>query len=261
MGIRVSKSFKVAPGIRVRVNAKSTSMTLGGKGMRYTVNSTGRRTATARIPGAGVSVQHTSGSRKSRPSSRSAKQTPRAQKPTPRTVKPARHIPISAPKPGLFASRGEKRLYEILAKTGGTTTRATRAVSCEQMAAKFPKHRIAALTLAGLLVASEDRAMATRTLTQVFASRIEVADDKFLRRYAPVKSFAMPGGGGRQVMVPLSRDLIGMRLVQLHTLAGNFGWAEAALAELKDTPTAHELLRMLANIRYNHISADRSQGA
>jgi O6-methylguanine-DNA--protein-cysteine methyltransferase len=250
VGIRVSKSFKVAPGIRVRVNAKSTSMTLGGKGMRYTVNSTGRRTATARIPGAGVSVQHTSGSRKSRPSSRSAKQTPRAQKPTPRTVKPARHIP-----------RGEKRLYEILAKTGGTTTRATRAVSCEQMAAKFPKHRIAALTLAGLLVASEDRAMATRTLTQVFASRIEVADDKFLRRYAPVKSFAMPGGGGRQVMVPLSRDLIGMRLVQLHTLAGNFGWAEAALAELKDTPTAHELLRMLANIRYNHISADRSQGA
>jgi hypothetical protein len=51
MGVRVSKSFKVAPGVRVRVNAKSSSVSFGGKGMRYTVNSKGRRTATARVPG------------------------------------------------------------------------------------------------------------------------------------------------------------------------------------------------------------------
>ena len=134
-GVRVTKSFKVAPGIRARVNAKSTSMTFGSKGMRYTVNSTGWRTATARIPGAGVSVQHTSGTRRSMPS--------------PRVGKPARRFPVSAPKPGLFASKGEKRLYEILAKTGGGTTTAIRAVSCEQIGAEFPAYRIAALTLAG----------------------------------------------------------------------------------------------------------------
>lgn len=62
VGVRISKSFKVAPGVRVRLNAKSTSVTVGGRGARYTVNSKGRRTATARVPGAGVSVQHQSSS-------------------------------------------------------------------------------------------------------------------------------------------------------------------------------------------------------
>ena len=51
MGVRVSKSFKVAPGVRFRVNAKSTSISFGGKGMRYTVNSKGQRTATVGVPG------------------------------------------------------------------------------------------------------------------------------------------------------------------------------------------------------------------
>jgi hypothetical protein len=49
VGVRVSKSFKVAPGVRVRVNAKSTSVTLGGKGARYTVNSKGRQPASLLI--------------------------------------------------------------------------------------------------------------------------------------------------------------------------------------------------------------------
>jgi hypothetical protein len=65
MGVRISKSFKVAPGIRVRVNTKSTSVSLGGKGARYTVNSKGRRTATVKVPGTPVSVRQVSGTRKS----------------------------------------------------------------------------------------------------------------------------------------------------------------------------------------------------
>ena len=61
MGIRISKSFKVAPGVRVRVNDKSTSVSVGGKGIGYTVNSKGRRTATVKVPGTGVSVQNVLG--------------------------------------------------------------------------------------------------------------------------------------------------------------------------------------------------------
>lgn len=44
--------------------------------------------------------------------------------------------------------------------------------------------------------------------------------------------------------VPLSQDLVGMRLVQLHALAREFDWAESAAAELKETPVAEELRRM-----------------
>jgi hypothetical protein len=60
MGRRVSKSFQVAPGVRVRLNAKSTSVTMGGRGAHYTVNSKGRRTATVSAPDAGISLQHQS---------------------------------------------------------------------------------------------------------------------------------------------------------------------------------------------------------
>lgn len=62
MGVRGRKSFKVAPGVRVRLNAKSTSVTVGGRGAHYTVNSNGRRTATVGV--AGVSAQHQSGGRR-----------------------------------------------------------------------------------------------------------------------------------------------------------------------------------------------------
>jgi len=60
MGRRVSKSFKVAPGVRVRLNAKSTSVTVDGGAAHYTVNSKGRRTATVNAPGTGRSPQHQS---------------------------------------------------------------------------------------------------------------------------------------------------------------------------------------------------------
>jgi hypothetical protein len=54
MGLRVSESIKIAPGVRVRLNSKSTSVTLGGKGARYTVSSKGRRTTTVSVPVTGV---------------------------------------------------------------------------------------------------------------------------------------------------------------------------------------------------------------
>jgi Protein of unknown function (DUF4236) len=65
MSRRVSRSFKVTPGVRVRLNAKSTSVTVGGRGAHYTVNSNGRRTTTASVPGTGMSVQHQSGGHRS----------------------------------------------------------------------------------------------------------------------------------------------------------------------------------------------------
>lgn len=242
MGVRVSKSFKVAPGVRVRVNAKSTSVSLGGKGARYTVNSKGRRTATARVPGTGVSVQHTAGTRMSAPPRRTA--ASQAARPQPAAT--------AAPRPGLFAPKGEKRLYKILARTDLSS--AGYAALCEKAAADFPHQRIAALTLAGLFALTEDPPLAIRTLEKVYASGVEIADDEFLRRYSPKKSFLVPAGGGRKVDVPLSRDLVAMRLVLVHTVTRNFGRAESVAADLKDAPVTHELQRMLAAARRNDVA-------
>lgn len=60
MGFRVRKSFKIAPGVRVNVGSKSMGVSIGGRGLRYSVNTrTGART-TVSIPGTGVSYSPSS---------------------------------------------------------------------------------------------------------------------------------------------------------------------------------------------------------
>ena len=55
MGLRFQKSVKIAPGMRLNLGTKSASISVGGKGGRYTINSNGRRTASIGIPGTGIS--------------------------------------------------------------------------------------------------------------------------------------------------------------------------------------------------------------
>ena len=232
MGVRISKSFKVAPGVRVRVNSKSTSVSLGGKGVRYTVNSKGRRTTTVRVPGTGVRAQQVSGTRRSAPRQHAS--------PPQQNVVAAQ----AAPKPGMFAPKGEKRLYKVLAAKG--LGQAGLAMRCEQVAERFPDQRLAAATLAGLFALSEAPAVAIRALGFVVDSGVEIAGDPFLRRYAPVKAYAMDSGHGLQQWVPLSRELVIMWLATVHLVAGHLDQAEATAAQLADTPVARELRRKIA---------------
>lgn len=61
MGLRFRKSFKVAPGVKVNLGKKSSSVTFGGKGMHYTVNSKGTTTRSVNIPGTGICYTESSG--------------------------------------------------------------------------------------------------------------------------------------------------------------------------------------------------------
>lgn len=46
------KSFRLLPGVRLNINAKSWSITFGGrKGPHHTISSTGRRTTSMDLPG------------------------------------------------------------------------------------------------------------------------------------------------------------------------------------------------------------------
>ena len=47
MGFRMRKSFKVAPGVRLNVSKSGFGVSVGGKGGRYSVHSSGRRTVSA----------------------------------------------------------------------------------------------------------------------------------------------------------------------------------------------------------------------
>ncbi len=66
MGLRFRKSMKIAPGVRLNLNKKSTGLTLGGKGFHYTVNSNGRKTASVGIPGSGLYYSETINKKKTK---------------------------------------------------------------------------------------------------------------------------------------------------------------------------------------------------
>lgn len=55
MGLRFRKSIKIAPGVRVNLNKKSASISVGTKGARITKSTSGRTTTTVGIPGTGIS--------------------------------------------------------------------------------------------------------------------------------------------------------------------------------------------------------------
>ena len=65
MGLRFRKSIKLGGGAKLNIGKKSVGMSVGGKGARYSVNSSGRRTKSVGIPGTGLSYVSTSGGRKS----------------------------------------------------------------------------------------------------------------------------------------------------------------------------------------------------
>lgn len=61
MGLRFRKSIKVAPGVKINLNKKSAGVTLGTKGAHYTINTSGKRTASVGLPGTGLSYSTSSG--------------------------------------------------------------------------------------------------------------------------------------------------------------------------------------------------------
>ena len=54
MGLRFRKSINLGNGARLNINKKSVGVSVGAKGVRYSVNSDGRRTASIGIPGTGL---------------------------------------------------------------------------------------------------------------------------------------------------------------------------------------------------------------
>lgn len=62
MAMRVRKSFKIAPGVKLNLNKKSVGISIGGKYGRVSTNTSGRVTKSVSIPGSGISYVSTSGS-------------------------------------------------------------------------------------------------------------------------------------------------------------------------------------------------------
>jgi len=64
MGLRYRKSIKISKGVRINFSKSGVGVSAGRKGCRYSVHSSGRRTATIGIPGSGLYYTTTVGGNK-----------------------------------------------------------------------------------------------------------------------------------------------------------------------------------------------------
>jgi tetratricopeptide (TPR) repeat protein len=110
--MRLRRSVKIAPGIRLNVTKTGIGLSAGVRGARYSVHSSGRTTRTVGIPGTGVSYMSVQGrSQAGATPGAQPRQVVRAAAPV--VVSGAQAAPF-LPKAGLFASAAEKRYREGL---------------------------------------------------------------------------------------------------------------------------------------------------
>lgn len=80
MAARFRKSFKIAPGIRLNVSSKSTGLSFGGKGLRYSINSrTGARTTIGGVTFSSSKRKYNSSAYKAREQLRKQKEQQRVE--------------------------------------------------------------------------------------------------------------------------------------------------------------------------------------
>ena len=58
MGLNFRKTITILPGVRINIGKKSASVSIGKRGARHTISTTGKRTTTIGIPGSGISYTH-----------------------------------------------------------------------------------------------------------------------------------------------------------------------------------------------------------
>lgn len=209
MGLRFRKSIKLGAGVRLNLNKKSMGLSVGGKGFRYSVNTSGRRTTTIGIPGSGMSYTHTSSSgSRARGSNRASRAPARPPSGTAGAAPP----PI-VPKPGMFAPAVEKRFYEgVQAYLKEDFSKALNAF--EQASAKDSRNVSDDFFagLAAIRLEQDDKAIIY--FERVVASDVELPD-LLMQKYLPAGQVhvQMTLNITPRVSTPVAMDSVGAALI------------------------------------------------
>jgi tetratricopeptide (TPR) repeat protein len=242
--MRFRTSINLGGGVRLNVNKRSLGLSVGTKGLRHSVNTSGRRTTTVSIPGTGLSHVSTKGGGK-RSTTRG---TPR--RPSGATTN------LASTKPGLFAPKGDKQLYRLAYRKGGVVDSAVIS-KFEKVAAEQPMLRRAALTLLGIATVDHAPDVALRSLSEVYRSSIDIAADWFLRQYFPNFALSVTIAERVTAPVPFSRDLIGCLLIRLHQQRNEPALVAAVAERLGHSAIARVQQAQAALSRQDYIKAFR----
>lgn len=174
MSLRFRRTLKIMPGVRLNFNKDSVGVSLGVRGAHYTMNSKGRRTVSAGIPGTGLySVETlTSGRGKSRT---------RSQVSSPQVIS-------GPPAPGLFAKAIEKDLNTFLLDIYNAESKDSAPQVVEKASALKSKHPglAYAADLITFLHGVTDDASKIDALSlgkALWSNKVQAFDDLLIKKY------------------------------------------------------------------------------
>lgn len=215
--LRMRRSVRLGPGVRVNMSKRSVGLSVGTRGTRYSVNSSGRRTTSVGVPGTGVGYVSSSGGGRS-----------------PRRQEVQLDPPRRAKKPGMFASKTEKRFangVELLAS--GRMDDALAAFREASEADSQNRSSADDLMTAMVLVAREDWPGAITYLERVTGSQNPLPD-KLMDDYAPGLGFTASINGSIQVSIPVGSFLAAITLATAYRAVDRVDEAIGVLQQLHD---------------------------
>ena len=243
MGVRYRKSVNLGGGVRLNLNTKSVGLSAGGKGLRQSVNSSGRSTTTVGVPGTGVRWQssHGGGGSYAQPPS-----TPMAQP-----------LHYAQAKPGAFAPKAEKQLFKALQQAKNHGPVEVWATTMREVAESEPDYRVAAWSLQAMFLADRDPDTTISCLDALLRQRVDPVGSEFIRKYAPNMAVDIEVAPGIIQTVLLGWDWAAVTASILFEQRGDLEQALAAADALSDSLWAR-LLRSnlcLKLDRYDRILA------
>jgi hypothetical protein len=247
MGFRLRKSFTLLPGVRMTVSPRGVSTSVGVRGARVSVHSSGRVTRSVSIPGSGISYTTTSRSgRPVRPElARSV--APRRVNPSPAAGPTVR--PPAPARPGLFAPKWEKLLYDAAVKRSD-------AAAVRQVATDHPAARQVGALVEVLLGALPigDFETVRHNLAWLMSTAFDPCTDPFLTKYLPGSTVTLEVAAGIVFELPMSRAALGLTLAEAHQSAGDLEAAVDVVEHL--TPTTASAVSLAELYADQHRWAD-----
>ena len=232
MGFRARKSVKLGPGLRLTASKSGIGLSAGMRGARYSVHSSGRRTASVGVPGSGVGY-----TKSWQAGGRSGART-----------RPARVTAPPPPKPGVFAPAHEKAFYKaVQAYAAGNAEQA--AALFREAAAKDAKDKALSDDLfAGLMLVQTGHAAEAITLLEKVIQDPRPLPDELMAKYVPEASLSVGVTASVTVDVPLGTLAAVLTLVECYQRNGRGEEAIGLLQQLVELHPDRVLVLSLCDL-------------
>lgn len=239
MALRMRKSVKLGPGVRLTASHRGASLRVGPRGAGASASTTGRRTVSAGIPGSGVGYQK-SWQGGNRGDAR-------------RTAVPV--APAAPPKPGLFAAGYEKAFHKALQHAAAGNSAGALALF-RQAAEKDSSDKVLADDFfAGMFSAQAQDDEAAESFLEKVVTSDQGLPDQLMAKYAPDGHVAVPVTENVAVQVPFGTLAAALILAEVYQRQGRIDEAIGVLQQLVEEAGSHPFLVLSLCDLYAEVEA------